>query len=625
MIRYKKNYFVVCLLLVSVLAYGQQNPTPSERTITIDEPVIFKDSLPKISLPDFVITGQEKINVEGSKKLELEESRIFLLTGEPPAFFSKDVALKSADIPLKKLSGLEMISTFNGFVKAQIGNFTSPNISGGLGYSYAGYFAALYGSYLSRKEHEIKNSDFSTGNIGVTLGTVIPKTNNIFSDATVKINMGYDARNYNNYWSILEHYNPEYYNDRRLPRHYNSFFINSSIASDKEEYFKYRVNIYFNTYENDFDFKSEEPIPDISFKQGIEETKFALLAGGDYRYLGMDFTGDMLLYYTACYFNIPWGLLYEPYPMYPDEGLQKNLLTFGLFGSGSINITDNFFLTAGLKFYLYDYLYSMSKGDEDIVISKGTILPQLSLRYENRNDFSLSVVFNPDLKIMDFERLCKLNPFTLYDEINHSLTPINLFLHFDVSAIKNLRILADVGYLEEKNTPYFYTYDYGSPIHGTTQIYYKDYFSYFHDNATTKGVYWNLKMEYKIDESNMVSLGFNYQNKKIDSLRVPFVPRVRASISYEYLYDKFTINPIIEFMGDRVSPVRKGLFDYSINSFMEDKQDAVVLLNLDVEYLIIENLTANLSITNMFNSKYCYYAGYQEYPFSIFVGLKFKW
>jgi hypothetical protein len=159
-------------------------------------------------------------------------------------------------------------------------------------------------------------------------------------------------------------------------------------------------------------------------------------------------------------------------------------------------------------------------------------------------------------------------------------------------------------------------------------VLFRDYFSYLHNDAITKGTYWNLKMEYNIDEFNMISFGFNYQNKKIDSLRVPFVPQIRASLNYELLYDKFKINPIIEFMGDRVSPVRNGWvgwFDYGVNSFKEDKQDAVVLLNLDVEYLIIENLNANLTITNMFNSKYSYYASYQEYPFSIFVGLKFKW
>ena len=621
MIRYK-FYFAFSLLLVSGVIFAQVNPTPSERNITIEEPVVFKDSLPKITLPDFVITGQEKINVESSKKLEFEESRIFSLADQPPNFINKDVSTRATDITLKKLNAMDNISMFNGFLKAQAGNFTSFDLSGGLGYSYNIYFATLYGGYLSRKEHNIKNSGFSTGNIGVTLGANIPKTNNIFSDATVKLNVGYDTKNYTNYYGWFESGSEDYLN--RPSRHYNSFFINSSIMSDKEEYYKYRVSLYFDKYENKFNVNDGEYYRWFTMKQDIEENKFGLSIGGDYSYERFDFSGDMLFYNNS--YSIGETVV-DPYEggWSPQHTYKKSSFIFGFFANGSTQLSKNFFATAGFKFYIYDYLrsvYSASIRGKDI--SKGAILPQLALRYENRNNFSLSLIFNPDLKIMDFQQLHKLNPYTFYQEMNHTLNPINLFLRFDLSAIKNLRILADIGYLEEKRTPYFYGYDYVGLSTGVEP--YSDYFSQLYD-ATTKGIYSNLKMEYNINESNMISLAFNYQNKKIDSLRVPFVPQISASLNYLlFLYDnKLKINPSIEFMGDRVSPNYKPTWLWSGGYTMEDKEDAVVLVNLDVEYLIIKNLVANLTVTNMLNSKYSYYRGYQEYPFSIFVGLKFKW
>jgi hypothetical protein len=426
------------------------------------------------------------------------------------------------------------------------------------------------------------------------------------------------------------------------PRRYNSFFINSSIESDREEYYNYRVNIYFNNYKNKLDANDDTTIYFHSIKQDIEESKFALSLGGDYRYEGIDFSGD-ILFYNNSYSGLESQLRYDEYdyPFNPEyaEGIRttlydikKNSFIFGLFGSGSAQLSNNFFASAGFKFYIYNYLYSLTRNKD---ISKGSVLPQLSLRYENRNNFSLSLFFSPDLKIMDFEQLFKLNPFALYREMNHVLTPINLFLRLDISAIKNLRILADIGYLEEKNTTYF-IYDY----YDATRLvyYYQNYSSWFFD-AAAKGMYSNLKIEYNIDKFNAIALDLNYQNKSLDSLslRVPFVPQIRASLNYHlFLYDnKLKINPSIDFIGDRVSYTLNNTYPYSyewvfdeyqyppLDYMIEKKEKTTALVNLDAEYLIIKNLIANLTITNMFNTKYSYYYDYQEYPFSIFVGLKF--
>jgi hypothetical protein len=632
------------------------NPTPSERKINIEEPVIFKDSLPKISLPDFVITGQERINVESSKKVEFEDSRVFSLADERINFINKDVYTRTTDIPLKKLNAMDDISIFNGFLKAQVGNFKSADISGGVGYNYDRYFGALYGSYLSRKEHNMKNSDFSTSNIGVILGGTLPVTNNIFSEVGIRLNIGHEAGWYNNYGRLL--YDgfvsggmihiyfaepPSFH--KFLPRHYNSFFINSSITSNKEEYFKYRLNIQFDKYNNKFD-TNPALMAKATIGHNIEETKIALAVGGDYRYEEIDFSGDILFYNNSYSTIVPYGwtttdgekIRYDGYD------ISKNSTIFGLFGNGSVEISNNIFAMAGFKFYAYNYLDLFIK---DKSIPKGTILPQLLLKYENRNNFSLSLCYSPDLEILSFQKLYKLNrfalyrdiilspyemgPFRTYQGINHVITPVNIFVHFDISAIKNLRILANIGYLEEKNTPYFYSQDAYFEFNESIPISYRDYYPYFHE-ASTKGIYCNLKMDYNINEFNIVSFAFNYQNKKIDSLRVPFVPQIEASINYYLLLDhnKVQINPSIEFLGDRISPVLHiwEMYDYSrweYNIFREEKENPVVLVNLNVEYSIIKNLIANLTITNMLNSKYSYYRGYQEYPFSIFVGLKFKW
>ena len=551
------------------------------------------------------------------------------------------------------------VTGFNGSLKAQAGNFNSADISGVLGYSSNIYSTTLYGSYLSRREHNRRNSDFLTHNIGVTFGANIPEVNNIFSNANIKFNVEHEAKNYSNYTRLddryISHYGFFLWNRPSgsdlhsfLPRHYNSLFLNSSIVSDKEKYFKYRVNIEFDKYKNKFDANPVKQffLPNfIYIGHDIEETKFTFSAGGNYKYGGMDFSSDILLYNNSYFAHLPkeWdpesNKLYE----YDKYYINKNSSVFGFFGSGSAELSNNFFIMAGLKFYAYSSLERFIKDKED---NKGTILPQLALKYENKNNFSLSLCFNPDLKIMDFQQLYKLNPFALYQDIvlstswvsspvyqgiNHLLTPINLFLRFDIPTIENLKILTDVGYLEEKNTPYFYAqepYSEYKDMYVEYPNYLRDYYPYLPD-ATTKGIYFNLKMEYNINEFNKVSFAFNYQNKKIDSLRIPFVPQLGASLNYYLLLNnnKIKINPSIEFIGDRVSPVMYvwEMYTYGYNVFRENKEDAVLLVNLDAEYSIIKNLAINLTIINMLNSKYSYYANYQEYPFSIFAGLKLKW
>jgi hypothetical protein len=613
MISDRKILLVFIIFIFNSCLYSQVKPEPKERTVAIEEPVVFKDSLPKISLPDFVITGKEKIDITNRSKLEFFENRIFITPkNSNPNFESKDLSAALIETSLKGgLSNENPIDIFSGFVKGEYGNFNSPAASAGVIYAWDIYKAALSGNFLSRAEN-VKNSDFSNGCINLSLGANIPKTDNLFNEAKVKLDLNYNTKSYNYYgslswppWLDSPNYLPDPFHKKN-----SSITLDASINSEGKKYFKYDVDLLFNRFKDDNN--------NLYFIPIHTENKIKFSISGEYEYDKYIFSGSLLLNNNNITNQFgPTAYIQDngttETVLYPD--LDKNSLLFGLSLNAASEIMPSLFAKAGLKFYSYDYILSYNTKND---MAKGIFLPQLSIRYENNKNLSVSLCYAPDLEIMSLEKLYQINPFIYPADIKHCIDDVNLFINAYYAYSDNLRMNATFGYREQKNTPNFYNF-------------YNTFFQSFAAeiiDEKAKGIYCDLNIDYQLNYNNDFSFTFNYQNKRVESKRIPYTPDFCCSLDYITLLNMgLTLNPSLSFISDRRSDIFYEYMNGGYKIYQGDIETlkSIFLLNLDAEYPIYKNLIASLNINNILNTKYSYYNGYEEYPFSIFAGIKFKW
>lgn len=593
---YKKISYIFIILISCSALYSQVKQEPKERNVPIEEPVIFKDSLPKISLPDFVITGKEKIDITNRNKIELIESRVYTLPGNlNNNFESKDISGLVA-APQKRNIASDKLNIFSGFVKGEYGNFNSPAISAGAAYRYDIYQASFTGSYISRDEN-VSNSDYSMGNAGLSLGADIPETDNIFSSAKTGLNLSYKTKNYN-YYGLIEDpyilYGWPAFPDR-LDKENNSFAADAFIKSEEEKYFKYDAEIIFNRFKDENGYSYLMPF--------YTENRFQFNISGQYEYRKFIFSGKALIN------NNNVKRISNPY------NVSNNSLLFGIFLNAQNEVLPSIYAQAGIKYYSYEDLFSYR---ETIDPKENIVLPQFSVRYENNKNLSLSFCYAPDLEIMSLEKLYSLNPYIYPVKSGHLINTVNLFVLLDYSYSSNLRVKAALGYLEQKNT-INYREAGGVPF----VFWLADVM-----DEKAKGIYSNLNINYLIDNVNSFSFKLNYQNKRVESIKIPYTPDISCSLDYFCLLNiGLTLNPSIDIIGERRS---NGFYEYlsggkRIYPGEIKTMKSIFLLNLSAEYPILKYLIASIDLNNILNTRYSYYRGFEEYPFSIFAGIKFKW
>jgi hypothetical protein len=93
MIYFKRNkVFKSAIMLFGLLNAlslpAQEKIEPDSRKIDIERNTVQKDSLPKINLPDFVITSKEKFELPAAFKINIIENRLLHPQKEIPSFLS---------------------------------------------------------------------------------------------------------------------------------------------------------------------------------------------------------------------------------------------------------------------------------------------------------------------------------------------------------------------------------------------------------------------------------------------------------------------------------------------------------------------------------------------------------
>jgi len=606
MVKIRKLLYIS--FIIPLVIFGQEKNNPKEHNAKVEEPVIFKDSLPKISLPDFVITGQEKIDISNRNKIEISEDNLYEIPlNQNINFELKDISTTQVETPFKKFNNLNNSGDmFSGFIKGEAGNFNSLSLSAGSTYEWQIYKIGFIGNYISRGEN-VSNSDYYLANSNLFFVANIPETDNIFNNTRIGLNLYYNIKNYK-FYGVPDYlfYLRETPNSNLLTKKYSLFKINPVIISNDEKYFKYKAEIIYNYFKDDNSLSNNfDPyfnIPDYS------ENSFYFNVSGEYQYKGYFLRGKLLIGNN----NLS--------PSNNTGEISKNAFLFNTSFNAMKNISDNISIEGGLKFYSYqnlkDYSYIAYLDNK----TKNILLPYISFKYENNKNLSISLNYSPDLEIMSLYKSYIRHPYLYVFNLEHIVNKVNLYLNFDYFFSTNLRIKSTLGYLEEENTP-IYRQHYDEPIMIWSQ---------YQLSELTKCFYAKLDFNYNINDNNRFELKLNYQRKRLHSETIPYSPDITASLDYyTRLYFGLFLNPSIEFIGKRKADDPYYLFSSTTPLPFEKIESInlkeIFLFNINLEYNIINNVIASVNIRDIFNSRYSYYKGYEEFPFSIFAGIKFKW
>ena len=230
---------VAIVAITSTLLHAQEKPVPPERKpgasadTTARKP---EAQLPKIDLPEFVITGNESIALPEFRKTALEENLTldgFKMRG-PGQRESTRVALRNAG---KDQMGFDNARDgFNGRLMAGYGSYRTPFLDGWFGKAFSGSDFLFKAGYKS-SDGFVENTAFRSGYAAISGGTYISEESSMFAGSRVRAGLGFQGNSYRLYGTA----SPA--TKRTVNRSTLSLSANSSYADP----FTYTTGLYVQT------------------------------------------------------------------------------------------------------------------------------------------------------------------------------------------------------------------------------------------------------------------------------------------------------------------------------------------------------------------------------------------
>lgn len=192
-----KNIFFFVLFLSSLSLAQEKKAAASQHEVKIPQQESDEKKaeapLPKIDLPEFVITGQEQVTAPTVKKESYDEEKIY--SPEKPVAGSRQVSIGSEFEPKQSKSFVKQPQPLNGKIFAGIGFFTTPTLDGWFGQHDHSNSYVMNG-YYQQSNGYVNNGDWWKGGFGLQGKYVMPDSSNFFPYMQTSGNMQYDRDAY---------------------------------------------------------------------------------------------------------------------------------------------------------------------------------------------------------------------------------------------------------------------------------------------------------------------------------------------------------------------------------------------------------------------------------------------
>jgi hypothetical protein len=518
--------------------------------------------LPKIELPEFVITGNERINLNISSKAEEDEERLFVPEKPTPGFRSYDVEGVVSQKQVKQFS--KTPSALNGKVFAGFGLYTTPQFDGWFGqYDQQNSFV-LNGNYFSTEGH-VNDAGLWRGGFGAKGRYVMPESSQFLPYMQLNGDLQYGREAYHAYASV----NPTSVRD--LSAFDLLFGAGSRYALPYKSLsgFDYTGKFGWNYFSaKDSLIKSSET---DFYLNGIATTRFLQFAlRGQVEYRTTGYTMNLL-------------------------GIQSGQW-FVLKGDGQTLILPSLLMSFALQQFFY-------RGN--VGVTNGRLYPQIEFKYFMTESASMYAGFVPEVKRNTLSSLVKQNRYMDFTaKLLQSDMPVNVIAGLEFSPVENLTASAKYTYRQINNYPTFLDT-------GGAKVWEVTYLSGVRASRV------DISVVYRFDAKQNVTMyaGTEQLKQKDSSGVLPYIPKFSVGSIYHRFFDMgLHLEAAAEYVSSRYT------------NFSRTHSNAGYLYTSvkgDIE--LMNRFRGYAEIHNLLNQQYYLWNGYRERTLFVILGMSYQW
>jgi len=389
--------------------HAQEKPEPPRRHTTLPvDSLASKGELPKIDLPEFVITGNEAIQLPQFDKTALDEQMVFDASSRnagPGLRESTRIQLEGSG---KEQGGFVHIGDgVSGRVLAGYGSYATPYFDGWFGRTSGSSDFLLKAGYKSSGGHT-SNADFRSGHSSLSGGFYLPDDAGIVAGSRVHGSVGLQGDGYRLYGSSSP------LRERTVTR----FMADASINSNTEDLFTFTSGIYLRTATVKDTLRTAETSVGFEFAAERNLAEFEL-------------KGELGL----------WRNFYSAPPAAWDPFFTQTGL------SARYQIADQLDILGGLRFYLV-------RGSD--TKSVGRVYPRLGISWYATHWLTVFAKFEPYVQRNTLSSMMESNPYLMTDvPVRNQEYFTSFSIGVEADAAATVRTKLTLNFKEARNYPVF--------------------------------------------------------------------------------------------------------------------------------------------------------------------------
>jgi len=554
------SLLAVGVIVFAVSLSAQEKKEPAQRDATV--PDQSQANLPKIDLPEFLITGQETIDLPVSLKSMIEEDKVYVAGSPTPG--AKDAGIGSGTKVQKDLGGVA--NEMSGRVQGGIGNYTSPFLDGWFGKNYDAGGVLFHANYASTSG-QVTNADWQKTGIGIQGDYLSPKTFGILAGSRLNGGLDFSGQTYKAYGSSTP-------SQQRTLDNVNVNLGLSSRTTDTD------------LLSNPLDYSARISWSGTSLDDSTASSQndFGLLVSGSTKENDIQFRGSMEYIVSGVSMQLP-----------PNTGTHAPEW-FDLRLSGEKFFLPDLEALVSVQQFIY-------RGN--VSTSSGRFFPGAELRYFASDAATVYFSVAPTVERNTLGSLVNADNYIQNRlELRPNEIPFALTLGTQYAFSDRLYWSGSFSYYSERNFPFFVELN-SAKVWDVM---------YLPDVSVAR---FDLEGSYAFNQSNSATLSgsLNSTQAKDSANAVPNIPLLTLSGIYRH---SFSNGIVVELFAEYFSQRWKDFSHTHANA-------GYVNVGGKAEYQLFENFRALLQVDNLLDRQYYTWDGYVERPLFASLGVSFAW
>ncbi len=554
---------IAVLLSAGSISFSQEKKEPASREVAVPDST--QAPLPKISLPEFVITGNEAIDLPPSTKNADDENMVYV--AKP---LSPDNVKKSAmtDIGQKEdknfsASALQM----NGKILAGFGAYTTPFIEGWFGKNYDEGGILFHAQYLTSDGH-VANANHQKAGIDLSGDYSVPTAFGLIGGDQLNGGVSFLGRTYRAYGSVVP----------AQARSVNDVRMNVGISgkTGDENIFSqgisYSGNIFGRGYSVHDSSTAGESEVGISGNASAQYENYQLF--GNVEYVASTMTSVLT----------------------PSSAAPHAPQWFALRVTGRTMLVPS--LQASARIQQFFYRGNFSGGS-------GRFYPQIELRYFLNDQTTLFAGVSPTVERTTLRSLFGVNPY-ITNAVSIEPNDVRFAINGGAEVQLNDR-LRGVASLSYKLVRHYTSFLENSAARTWAVVYVPSV------HLTTL----DMQAGYRISDQNSLTASVTLTSgaAKDSSNMLPYLPALRAGGVYRH---NFNFGIAVEGYAEYISK--------QWNDFARTRSNAgYVSAGGRAEYAVHRDVRIFMQVSNLFDQHYYVWDGYLERTLYVALGLTYTW